>query len=275
MLRTLKAALPALHVHAFSPLEVVHGAHTLGLSLADYLAALREAGLRSLPGTAAEILVERVRRRICPDKLSTGQWLEVMRTAHALGLRSTATMMFGHVDTLEDWAEHLLVLRRLQRETGGFTEFVPLPFVAEEAPMARRGRSRHGPTLREAILVHAVARIALGQDIPNIQASWVKMGRRHALDCLAAGANDLGGTLMNESITRAAGAAHGQWWPARDLREAIEADGRSCRLRQTDYTDAPPRAGGDGAGQRGGAQPARQPGRRSPGARQSVLRARR
>ena len=240
ILRSLKAALPALHVHAFSPLEVVHGAHTLGLSLAEYLAALKAAGLRSLPGTAAEILVDRVRERICPDKLSAAQWLEVMRTAHGLGLRSTATMMFGHVDTPQDWAEHLLALRRLQRDTGGFTEFVPLPFVAAQAPMARRGRSRHGPTLREAILVHAVARIALGRDIPNIQTSWVKMGRRHALDCLAAGANDLGGTLMNESITRAAGAVHGQCWAARDLRQAIEARGRAWRLRRTDYGDAPP-----------------------------------
>ncbi|GAB5413933.1 MAG: bifunctional FO biosynthesis protein CofGH [Congregibacter sp.] len=239
ILQTVKQVIPELHVHAFSPLEVSHGAQTLGLSLSDYLTALKEAGLATLPGTAAEILVDRVRDQICPDKLSSEEWLEVMRTAHDLGIRSTATMMFGHVDTPADWAEHLTKLRRLQEETGGFTEFVPLAFVAQGAPMTRKGLCRHGPTLREALLVHAVARLALGEVIPNIQASWVKMGRQHAIDCLKAGANDLGGTLFNESITRAAGAAHGQLWPASDMMSTIKAAGRTPRIRRTDYGEPP------------------------------------
>jgi FO synthase len=240
VLAAIRDAVPGLHIHAFSPLEVVHGAQTLKLSLRDYLQGLRDAGLASLPGTAAEILVDRVRAKICPDKLSSDAWLEVMATAHGLGLRSTATMMFGHVDEPRDWAEHLLKLRRLQEDTGGFTEFVPLPFVASGAPMARRGESRHGPTLREAMLVHAVSRLVLGHCIANIQVSWVKMGRGGALDCLRAGANDLGGTLLNESITRAAGAAHGQFWSARDMSAAIRDAGREPRLRRTDYGDADP-----------------------------------
>ncbi|MEO1080663.1 MAG: 5-amino-6-(D-ribitylamino)uracil--L-tyrosine 4-hydroxyphenyl transferase CofH [Pseudomonadota bacterium] len=240
VLRTLRETVPELHIHAFSPLEVTHGAQTLGLSLRDYLQRLREAGLATLPGTAAEILVDRVRAKICPDKLSTKEWLEVMAIAHDLGLRTTATMMFGHVDEARDWAEHLLKLRQLQEQTGGFTEFVPLPFVAQGAPMARRGESRFGPTLREAILVHAVARLVLGHSFTNIQTSWVKMGRERAMDCLNAGANDLGGTLLNESITRAAGAAHGQVWDARDMRDAILGQGRQPRMRRTDYRDADP-----------------------------------
>lgn len=239
ILETLHQGLPGLHLHAFSPLEVTHGAQTLGVPLKDYLQQLKTAGLSSLPGTAAEILVDRVREQICPGKLTTDEWLGVMRAAHELGIRSTATMMFGHVDTTRDWAQHLLKLRRLQQETSGFTEFVPLPFVAREAPIARRGRSRHGPTLREAMLVHAVARIALGDVIRNIQVSWVKMGREHALECLAAGANDLGGTLFNESITRAAGAAHGQLWSARDISNAIRQANRNPRIRRTNYSDAP------------------------------------
>lgn len=237
ILETVKQVLPHIHIHAFSPLEVSHGAETLGLSLKDYLAALQQAGLSTLPGTAAEILVDRVRDQICPDKLRSEQWLEVMRTAHSLGIRSTATMMFGHVDTPHDWTQHLLKLRALQEETGGFTEFVPLPFVAQGAPMARRGECRHGPTLREALLVHAVARITLGAHIPNIQSSWVKMGHQRAIDCLRAGANDLGGTLFNESITRAAGAAHGQLWSASAMSSAIRDCGRTPRLRRTDYSD--------------------------------------
>ena len=235
---TIRRLLPEIHIHAFSPLEVMHGAQTLGVSLCEFLQALKDAGLSTLPGTAAEILVDEVRARICPDKLTTNQWLEVMRTAHGLGLKTTATMMFGHVESPADWAQHLVLLRRLQKETGGFTEFVPLPFVAQGAPIARRGGSRSGPTLREAVLMHAVARLALGHTLPNIQASWVKMGREHALDCLGAGANDLGGTLFNESITRAAGAAHGQVWPAGALAAAIEDLGRPARVRSTDYSDA-------------------------------------
>ena len=206
----VKAAAPAIHMHAFSPLEVWHGAVTLGLPLRDYLARLAAAGLSSLPGTAAEILDDEVRAVLCPDKISTAQWLEVMEAAHAVGLRSTATIMFGHVDGYRHWARHLLRIRALQERTGGFTEFVPLPFVHMEAPIYLKGRARKGPTFREAVLMHAVARLALDPVIANVQASWVKLGPDGAALCLEAGVNDMGGVLMNESITRAAGAVHGQ-----------------------------------------------------------------
>jgi FO synthase len=235
----VKAAAPAIHVHAFSPLEVWHGARTLGLALRDYLAGLKAAGLSSLPGTAAEILDDEVRAVLCPDKISTSQWLEVMDTAHAVGLSSTATVMFGHVDGYRHWARHLLRIRALQERTGGFTEFVPLPFVHMEAPIYLRGRSRKGPTFREAVLMHAVARLALDPVIPNIQASWVKMGPDGAALCLEAGANDMGGVLMNESITRAAGAVHGQELRAEDLERLIRAAGRTPRQRTTGYGLAP------------------------------------
>ena len=211
--RAIKAALPDMHVHAFSPLEVTQGAATLGLSLRDFLARLKEAGLGTLPGTAAEILDDEIRAIICPDKINTEQWLEVVRTAHQLGLRTTSTIMYGHVERPIIWARHLLRLRDLQAETGGITEFVPLPFVHMEAPMYLRGQARKGPTLREAVLMHAVARLALHPLITNIQTSWVKMGPDGAALCLNAGANDLGGTLMNESISRAAGTQHGQEFP--------------------------------------------------------------
>src|SRR5262245_62441908 len=164
-----------MHVHAFSPLEIWHGAHSLGLSLIDYLSRLRAAGLGSLPGTAAEILDDDVRAVLCPDKITTAQWLEVMEAAHSVGLKSTATIMFGHVDAYVHWARHLLRVRELQARTGGFTEFVPLPFVHMQAPIYLKGQARKGPTFREAMLMHAVARLVLDPLIPNIQASWVKM----------------------------------------------------------------------------------------------------
>jgi FO synthase len=238
--RTVKQAAPEIHVHAFSPLEIWQGAHTLGVSLGDFLAELKGAGLGSLPGTAAEILDDEVRRVICPDKITTGQWLEVMRTAHAQGLRSTATIMFGHVDHPRHWARHLLRIRELQAETGGFTEFVPLPFVHMEAPIYLKGGARRGPTWREALLMHAVARLALHPQITNVQTSWVKMGPRGAQACLQAGANDLGGTLMNESITRAAGAAFGQELPPEAMEELIRAIGREPGQRTTIYGAVPP-----------------------------------
>ena len=194
----VKSAAPAIHMHAFSPLEIWHGAETLGLPLRDYLARLKAAGLSSLPGTAAEILDDEVRAVLCPDKIKTAQWLEVMEAAHAVGLKSTATIMFGHVDGYRHWARHLLRVRALQERTGGFTEFVPLPFVHMEAPIYLRGRARKGPTFREAVLMHAVARLALDPVIANVQASWVKMGPDGAALCLEAGANDMGGVLMNE-----------------------------------------------------------------------------
>ena len=234
---TVKDAAPSLHIHAFSPLEVQHGARTLGLSLGGYLARLKEAGLASLPGTAAEILDDEIRAIICPDKLSTIEWLEVMRAAHRVGLRSTATIMFGHVDGPLNWARHLLRVKALQDETGGFTEFVPLPFVHMEAPIWKRGRARSGPTWREAILMHAIARLVLAPSIPNIQASWVKLGADGAAAALQAGANDLGGTLINESITRAAGGRNGQHRDAAALLKIADAAGRPLRRRTTVYGD--------------------------------------
>lgn len=235
IVETVKDAVPEMHVHAFSPLEIHHGATTLGLGYEEYLASLKRAGLATLPGTAAEILADDIRAIICPDKVSTGEWLAVMRAAHAVGLRSTATVMFGHVETYDHWALHLLRLRALQEETGGFTEFVPLPFVHMEAPNWRRGETRSGPTWRETVLMHAVARIALDGAIPNIQASWVKLGPEGAARVLTAGANDLGGTLMDESITRAAGGVNGQEFGLAQMRELAENLGRPLEERTTLY----------------------------------------
>jgi FO synthase len=263
IVEAVKSAAPAIHVHAFSPLEIWHGAQTLGLPLHDYLARLKAAGLSSLPGTAAEILDDEVRAVLCPDKINTAQWLQVMETAHAVGLRSTATIMFGHVDGYRHWARHLLRVRELQQRTGGFTEFVPLPFVHMEAPIYLRGRSRKGPTFREAVLMHAVARLAFDPVIPNIQASWVKMGPDGAALCLGAGANDMGGVLMNESITRAAGAVHGQELSADDLQRLIRAAGRAPRRRTTVYGDPVPEPAIGGCSQSAAAGLHRQ---RGPGA---------
>lgn len=235
IVRAVKAECPDLHVHAFSPLEVSQGAATLGLSLRDFLSELKDAGLGSLPGTAAEILDDEVRTIICPDKLTTRGWLEVVGTAHEIGLRTTATIMFGHVDAPRHWARHLLHIRRLQARTGGFTEFVPLPFVATETPINLRGQSRLGPTFREALLMHAVARLVFHKLLPNIQASWVKMGREGVLACLNAGANDIGGTLMNESITRAAGAMHGEEMSPAEMEVLIALAGRTPSQRTTLY----------------------------------------
>ncbi len=235
LVEAIRAAVPQLHIHAFSPLEVWQGAATLGLSLEAYLRRLREAGLDSLPGTAAEILDDAVRARICPDKLTTDQWLEVVEAAHKVGYRTTATIMFGHVDTPRHWARHLIRIRDLQRRTGGFTEFVPLPFVHMEAPMALRGQARLGPTFREVRLMHAVARLALHPHIRSIQTSWVKLGAEGAKACLQGGANDLGGTLMNESISRAAGTQHGQEMPPAAMEALIHAIDRVPRQRSTAY----------------------------------------
>lgn len=235
LVAAVKQAVPEMHVHAFSPLEVLHGAETLGLSLTEYLQKLYQAGLRSLPGTAAEILDDEVRDIICPDKLNTAQWLEVMEAAHQVGIRSTATLMFGHVERPEHWARHLLRIRTLQAKTGGFTEFVPLPFVHMESPIWHKGRARSGPTLREAVLMHAVSRLVLHTLIPNIQTSWVKMGREGATLCLQAGANDLGGTLMYESITRAAGGSNGQLLNDPELQAITASIERPLHQRTTLY----------------------------------------
>jgi FO synthase len=236
--RAIKEAVPDIHIHAFSPLEVWQGAKTLGRTLADFLRELKAAGLSSLPGTAAEILDDEVRAVICPDKIKTGEWLQVMEAAHGVGLRSTVTIMYGHVDRYQHWARHLLRIRSLQARTGGFTEFVPLPFVPMETPIYLKGRARRGPTYREAVLMHAVARLVLHPVITNIQTSWVKMGTGGAAACLAAGANDVGGTLMNESITRAAGAVHGQEMPPESMEALIRSLGRVPRQRTTLYAEA-------------------------------------
>ena len=240
ILATVKQAVPEMHIHAFSPLEVWQGAATANLSLRDYLTQLKESGLGTLPGTAAEILDDEVRAIICPDKINTDQWLQVMETAHEVGFRTTATIMYGHVDRPEHWARHLIRVRDLQKKTGGFTEFVPLPFVHMEAPLYLKGRARRGPTFRESIIVHAVARLALHPHITNIQASWVKLGHTGVVAALNAGCNDLGGTLMNESITRAAGAGHGQETSPQRMIAMIESAGRMPRQRSTQYEDVAP-----------------------------------
>ena len=237
--RAVKAAVPDMHVHAFSPLEVWQGAATLGLPVEAFLRRLRAAGLGTLPGTAAEVLDDEVRRDLCPDKLTADQWIEVMETAHRVGFRTTATIMYGHIDRPRHWARHLARIRALQARTGGFTEFVPLPFVHMEAPIYLQGRARRGPTFRESLLMHAVARLALHPLVPNIQASWVKLGPRGVRACLAAGVNDLGGTLMNESITRAAGAGFGQELPPARMEAIIAAAGRTPRQRSTTYGEPP------------------------------------
>lgn len=239
---SIHEALPGMHIHAFSALEISQGAATLGLSVEEFLQRLKAAGLNSLPGTAAEILDDEVRDIICPDKLKTREWLEVLETAHKVGIRTTSTIMFGHVDRPEHWARHLLHLRDLQARTGGITEFVPLPFVPMEAPIYRRGKSRRGPTFREAVLMHAVARLALHPYITNIQASWVKMGEAGVRACLEAGANDMGGTLMNESISRAAGASHGQEMTPAKMLALIESIDRQPRRRTTFYGEPEQRA---------------------------------
>lgn len=237
--RAAKEGAPHIHVHAFSPLEVAHGASTLELTTREFLGELRDAGLGTLPGTAAEILDDEVRQFICPDKLDTAGWLATVADAHETGLRTTSTIMFGHMERIEHWARHLLALRDLQERTGGITEFVPLPYVHMEAPMHRRGQSRPGPTYREAVLMHAVARLVLHPLIRNIQVSWVKLGPAGIADCLNAGANDLGGTLMNESISRAAGASHGQEMPPEAMQQAIRSIGRIPSQRDTLYRAVP------------------------------------
>ena len=235
IVRTVKSAQPNMHVHAFSPLEVWQGAATLNMDIGEYLQQLKDVGLNTLPGTAAEILDDEVREIICADKINTQQWLDVMETAHSVGYKTTATIMYGHVEKLEHWARHLMRVRELQERTGGFTEFVPLPFVHMEAPMYLKGKARKGPTFREAILMHSVARLALNGQIDNIQTSWVKMGHEGVKACLNAGCNDLGGTLMNESISRAAGTQHGQETNPRQMANLVRRLNRDPQQRSTSY----------------------------------------
>ncbi|HSR70711.1 MAG TPA: 5-amino-6-(D-ribitylamino)uracil--L-tyrosine 4-hydroxyphenyl transferase CofH [Acidobacteriota bacterium] len=234
----LKTALPEMHIHAFSPEEVLYGSQRSGRSVRDYLTDLKAAGVGSLPGTSAEILVQQVRDRLAPGRISVEQWAEIITCAHELGIPTTSTIMYGHIETPLQSARHLLLLRDIQRRTGGFSEFVPLSFVSREAPMVRRGlipESRLGATRREVFNMHAVARLVLGADIANIQASWVKEGFSQARDLLAAGANDLGGTLINESISTSAGAEHGQLATPARLRRLIRKAGRLPVQRDTLY----------------------------------------
>jgi FO synthase subunit 2 len=236
--RAVKRALPEVHVHAFSPEEVKYGAGLLGVPFAAYLAELKDAGLGSLPGTSAEILDDTVRARIAPGRITTSEWVDVIRSAHALGLPTTSTIMFGHVESDAERLRHLLLLRSIQRETGGFTELVPLSFVHEEAPMFARSQIpglRPGPTGNEVIRLYAIARLLLGAHIRNLQVSWVKDGLRLGQHLLACGANDLGGTRINESISTAAGASHGQLLPPSALRRAIRDAGRLPAERNTRY----------------------------------------
>ena len=237
ILRLVKNAVPEMHIHAFSPLEVWQGAKTSNRTIREFLQDLKKAGLDTLPGTAAEILDDEIRSIICPDKLNTDQWLEVMETAHDVGFRTTATIMYGHVEQPKHWARHLIRVRELQKKTGGFTEFVPLPFIHQEAPMYLKGKARRGPTFRESILMHAVARLVLHPHITNIQASWVKLGHQGIKAALNAGCNDLGGTLMNESISRAAGTLHGQETAPLEMQQLIRSIDRIPRQRTTLYGD--------------------------------------
>ena len=239
VIRAVRAASNRIHIHGFTALEVTEGARRLGEPLVDYLGRLQEAGLATLPGTAAEILDDEVRAVLCPDKITTDQWLEAHRVAHGIGLRSNITIMFGAVEHPRSWARHMVRTRALQRDTGGFTEFVPLPFVHMAAPIYLQRRARRGPTFREALLMHAVARIAYRGLIPNIQVSWVKMGAEGVIQTLQAGANDLGGTLMDENISRAAGASHGQHMGEGDFRQLVEPLGRRLEQRTTLYGRLP------------------------------------
>jgi FO synthase len=239
VIRAVRQASDTIHIHGFTALEVTEGAARLGEPLADYLRRLKEAGLKTLPGTAAEILDDEVRTVLCPDKINTEQWLHAHRTAHSVGLRSNVTIMFGAVEHPRSWARHLVRTRDLQRQTGGFTEFVPLPFVHMATPIYLQRRARRGPTFREVVLMHAVGRIAYHGAIPNIQASWVKLGASGVSTVLRAGVNDLGGTLMDENISRAAGAEHGQHMMEEDFRRLVEPLGRHLEQRTTLYGRLP------------------------------------
>lgn len=231
----IHSAIPDIHIHAFSPLEVWQGAHSLGLPVRRFLELLREAGLSSLPGTAAEILDDTVREKLCPDKITTKQWTEVVRTAHEVGLPTSSTIMFGHMEQTHSWSRHLLKLLEIQNQTQGFTEFVPLPFVHMESPIYLNGGARRGPTIRETLLMHSVARLAFQNTIPNIQTSWVKMGLKGGLLSLNSGANDFGGVLMDETISRSAGAQNGSNFDVETMREALKSFDRPLLQRTTLY----------------------------------------
>jgi 7,8-didemethyl-8-hydroxy-5-deazariboflavin synthase CofH subunit len=236
ILRAVKNAVPAMHIHAFSPMEIVYGVELTGMLLCDYMMMLRDNGLGTLPGTAAEILDDEVRNVLSRNKLSTAQWQEVIRTAHSCGIRTTSTLMYGHVETPEHWVNQLLLLREIQSQTGGFTEFVPLGFVHQNTLLFHQGLSRHGPTLAEHLKIHALARLMLAGSINNIQVSWVKLNRGLSQLCLQAGANDYGGTLMEENISREAGATAGQYTSPEEFQSLIREIGRIPAERNTTYS---------------------------------------
>jgi FO synthase len=236
VLRAIKNAVPGMHIHAFSPMEIVYGVELTGMPLADYLSMLRDNGLGTLPGTAAEILDDEIRRILSANKLSTAQWIEVIRTAHECGIRSTSTLMYGHAETTAHWVRQMLLLRGIQSETGGFTEFVPLGFVHQNTLLFAQGLARSGPTLAEHLKVHALARLLLAGSINNLQVSWVKLNRRLSQLCLHAGANDFGGTLMEENISREAGATAGQYTRPEDFQAMILEMGRIPAERNTTYS---------------------------------------
>tara|TARA_Y100001973_G_C5184230_1_gene326787 strand:+ start:166 stop:2001 length:1836 start_codon:yes stop_codon:yes gene_type:complete len=237
MVKEIKQAIPEMHIHGFTPLEIWQGAETINLSIEDYLKLLMDAGLNTLPGTAAEILDDRIRRFLCPDKITSSQWAYVMEVAHSLGLKSTATIMFGHIDDIDSWVNHFSLIKNIQMNTGGFTEVVPLPFVHMGSPIYLRGKSMPGPTWDEVVLIHSLARIYFTNIIDNIQASWVKLGHDGAGKLLKAGVNDLGGTLINENISRASGADHGQETTGKQFIELIESFNKTPILRNTLYTE--------------------------------------
>ena len=237
MIQEIKNAVPDLHIHGFTPLEIWQGAETINTPVEEYLEMLRDAGLNTLPGTAAEILDDRVRKYLCPDKITSSQWAYVMEVAHSLGIKSTATIMFGHIDDVKSWVNHFKLIRDIQSTTGGFTEVVPLPFVHMGSPIYLQGKSMPGPTWDEVVLIHALARIFFHNSIDNIQASWVKLGHDGAGKLLHAGVNDLGGTLINENISRASGADHGQETTQNQFIEIISNENKIPMLRNTLYTD--------------------------------------
>ena len=237
MIHQIKNAVPDLHIHGFTPLEIWQGAETINTPVEEYVEMLRDAGLNTLPGTAAEILDDRVRKYLCPDKITSSQWAYVMEVAHSLGIKSTATIMFGHIDDIDSWVNHFSLIRNIQKNTGGFTEVVPLPFVHMGSPIYLQGKSMPGPTWDEVILVHSLARIYFANIIDNIQASWVKLGHDGAGKLLHAGVNDLGGTLINENISRASGADHGQETTEDEFIQIIESNNKNPVLRNTLYTN--------------------------------------
>lgn len=235
LLRTIHSELPDLHLHAYSPMEISYGVEKTGLPLNDYLSTLKDAGLGSIPGTAAEILDDSVRGDLSPNKLTVGRWIEVIRAAHGLGIPSTCTMMYGHTETPAHWVNHMLLLRDIQKDTGGFTEFVPLGFIHSETRLYQKGGARAGASFSEDLIVHALARLLLNDHIPNLQVSWVKLGFDGALACLEAGANDFSGTLMEESISKAAGADYGESVLPGELRSLVRSIGRVPAERTTTY----------------------------------------